>query len=395
MVGAAARWARSFRTRVETKGGPHGLAYPWWIPAFSSTGQILAVCTGVVQRDLVVPPQPAALAVLFVTLPHVVQFVRMQWVPWWLLALPGLAGVAWLMAAHPLAPGPSDALTGVLAILAAHVMVTDGPVPGFAVAAASVVLLTANSGFDSVSVIYVVEVLFGTVVGGMLRWQMRALAAERAARAGEHDRATFAERQRIAREIHDLVGHSLSVTLLHVTGARRALREDGDVEDAIAALTDAERIGRDAMADIRRTVGVLATGPEDTRPLPTAADVDDLVDDLRAAGLAVDYEATGAVATLPPSVGLGIYRVVQESLANVTKHAPSTRVRVLLEVGGGQARVRVSNRLPARTPNAGDGGTGITGMASRAEQLGGTLRAGPTQGRWEVDMTVPTRQLGC
>lgn len=395
MFGAAARWARTFSTRVETKGVPHGLAYPWWIPALSSTGQIMAACVGAVQRDIVVPPQPAVLAVLLVALPHVVQFVRMDWVPWWLLATSGLAGVAWLMAAHPLAPGPTDALTGVLAILVAHVMVTNGPGPGLAVTTASVALLVVHSGFDSLVVICVVEVLFGTVVGGMLRWQMRALAAERAARAGEHDRATLAERQRIAREIHDLVGHSLSVTLLHVTGARRALREDGDVEDAIAALTDAERIGRDAMADIRRTVGVLATGREDTRPLPTAADVDDLVDDLRTAGLAVEYEASGAVATLPPSVGLGIYRVVQESLANVAKHAPATHALVRLEVSGGRARLRVSNLLPARNPSQDKGGTGITGMTSRAEQLGGTLRAGSAQGRWEVDMTVPTGQLGC
>lgn len=398
MFGAAARWARSFRTRVETKGLPHGLAYPWWIPTFSSVGQIAAVCAAVAQRDIVVPPQPALLAVLLVVLPHLVQYVHREWVPWWLTALSELTAVTWLMVAHPLAAGPTDVLTGVLAILVAHVMVTDGPRPGLVVTAASVVVVVANSGFDDAVAIYLVEILFGAVVGGMLRWQMRALAAERAARAGEHDRATLAERQRIAREIHDLVGHSLSVTLLHVTGARRALREDGDVEEALAALADAERVGRDAMADIRGTVGVLATGREDTRPLPTAADVDDLVADLRAAGLAVDYEAVGAtdaIAALPPSVGLGIYRVVQESLANVAKHAPAARARVRLDVDRGRVRVRVSNRLPARHQGPGDGGTGITGMASRAEQLGGTLRAGPEEGRWEVDMTIPnTAELG-
>ncbi|GAB1510853.1 histidine kinase [Actinophytocola sp. KF-1] len=383
------------RTRVETKGVPHGLAYPWWIPVLSAVGQIAAACTGAAQRDLVAPLQPAALAVLLVVVPHVVQFVRMEWVPWWLLALCGLTAVAWLMAAHTVTPGPADALTGVLAILVAHVTVTSGPGPGLAVTAVSLVLLVVDGGFSGVVVIGLVEVVFGAVVGSMLRWQMRALAAERAARAGERDRATLAERQRIAREIHDLVGHSLSVTLLHVTGARRALREDGDVEDAIAALTDAERIGRDAMADIRRTVGVLATGREDTRPLPTAADVDDLVADLRAAGLAVDYEVRGAVDALPRSVGLGIYRVVQESLANVAKHAPSARARVRLDVGCGRARVRISNRLAGRASGTGGtGGTGVAGMTSRAEQLGGTLRAGPAQGRWEVEMVVPTGPRG-
>jgi signal transduction histidine kinase len=393
MFGAAARWAGTFRTRIETKGPAHGLAYPWWIPVFSSGGQIAAVCAAAAQRDIVVPPQPALLAAGLVVLPNLAQYVRKEWVPWWLIALCGLTAVIWLMVAHPLAAGPTDALTGVLAILVAHVMVTDGPRPGLAVTAASIAVLVSNLGFDEGVAISLAEILFGTAVGGMLRWQMRALAAERAARAGERDRATLAERQRIAREIHDLVGHSLSVTLLHVTGARRALREDGDVEEAIAALTDAERVGRDAMADIRRAVGVLATAGEDTRPLPTAADIDDLVADLRAAGLAVDYEASGAIAALPPSVGLGIYRVVQESLANVAKHAPAARALVRLDVGCGRVRVRVSNRLPDRH-QAGEGGTGITGMASRAEQLGGTLRAGPAQGRWEVDMTVPAAGLG-
>jgi signal transduction histidine kinase len=388
MFGAVARWARTLSARVERKGVPRGLAYPWWIPVFSSGGQIVAVCVAALQRDIVIPPQLALLAVLLVVLPHAVQFVRMDWVPWWLIAACGLTAVTWLTVAHPVTL-VTDALTGVLAILVAHIMVTSGPGPGLAVTTASLVLLVATSGFDDLVAICVVEVLFGTAVGAMLRWQMRALAAERAARAGEHDRATLAERQRIARDIHDLVGHSLSVTLLHVTGARRALQNDGDVEEAVAALTDAERVGRDAMADIRRTVGVLATGHENTRPLPTAADVDDLVDELRAAGLAVDYETTGAVATLPPSVGLGIYRVVQESLANVAKHAPATLARVRLDVSSGRARVRVSNRLPARHPGQSEGGTGIAGMASRAEQLGGTLRAGPAQDRWEVNMTVP------
>lgn len=394
MFGAAARWARVFRTRVETKGPSHGLAYPWWIPAFSTVGQVAAFCVATVQRDLVAPPRLALLSIVLVVAPHVVQYVHKDWVSDKLVSLCGLAAVTWLLVGHPLDLGPTDALVGMLAILVAHVMVTDGPGTGLVVTAASITVLVVNLGFDDTVAISIVEILFGTVVGFMLRWQMRALAAERAARAGERDRATLAERQRIAREIHDLVGHSLSVTLLHVTGARRALREDGDVEEAIAALTDAERVGRDAMADIRRTVGVLTTGPEGTRSLPTAADVDDLVAELRAAGLDVDYEAKGAVATLPTSVGLGIYRVVQESLANVAKHAPTARAQVRLEVGCGRARVRVSNRLPAKRQNPDDGGTGVTGMTSRAEQLGGTLRAGPTDDRWEVDMTVPTGNLG-
>ncbi len=352
-------------------------------------------------RDLVVPPQPALLAVLLVALPNLLQFVRMEWVPWWLVAACVLASATWLTIAHPLTLA-TDAVTAVLAIQVAHIMVTAGPRAGLAVTAASLVLFVATAGFDDFVAICMVEVLFGTAVGAMLRWQMRALAAERAARAGEHDRATLAERQRIAREIHDLVGHSLSVTLLHVTGARRALREDGDIEEAVAALTDAERVGRTAMADIRGTVGVLTTGREDTRPLPTAADVNDLVDELRAAGLVVDYKATGSVATLPPSVGLGIYRVVQgvageRRQARAGDSGPGSARRDLWPGAGASEQPAPG---PESRPERGRDGRNRHGVACGAARRHPARRAGqrPVGGRHDraghmIDSPVPVRVI--
>lgn len=393
MFGEVSRWVDAYRARVEAKGALHDLAYPWWIPTFSAVGQIGFVIAAAAQRDILTSPT-ALLPIGLVVVPHLVQFLTRAWIPWWLVAVLGLAGVTWLMAGYPVVAGPVDTAAAVLAIVVAEVAATDGPKVGLGVTVASILLLVTTGRLDPV-VYHLFEVLFGYVVGCMLSWQMRALAAERAARAGEHDRATLAERQRIAREIHDLVGHSLSVTLLHVTGARRALREDrdrDDIDDAVAALSDAERVGRRAMADIRRTVGMLATGREDSRPLPTATDIDQLVSDMRAAGLDVDYEATGDLISLPPAVGLGIFRVVQESLANVARHAPSTPARVRLDMTSGRARVRVANRLPVKSPHPAPSGegSGIAGMASRAEQLGGTLHAGPEHGQWLVDMMVPT-----
>ena len=125
---------------------------------------------------------------------------------------------------------------------------------------------------------HLVITALGLMAGAMLHTQSRALAAERSALAVEHDRATMAERNRIAREIHDLVAHSLSVTMLHITGARRLLAdsagsEGDDVDEAIEALRDAERVGRQAMNDIRQTVSELATEGDPNRALPSADDL--------------------------------------------------------------------------------------------------------------------------
>jgi signal transduction histidine kinase len=341
-----------------------------------------------------------------VAAPCVLQFTQSWWVPWWLHLTCGLVGTAWIMS-EPVVFGQTDLAVGVLAVLVADLAATDGAKAGLVSMAGAVTLIVVNWSGDYVGF---GELFFGLVVGYMLRWQMRALAAERIARSREHDRATLAERQRVAREVHDLVGHSLSVTMLHVTGARRALTADGDVEEAVAALTDAERIGRQAMADIRRTVSVLATEPAGLQALPGVADLPDLVADSQAAGLDVDWLCEGDASVLSPAAGLGIYRVAQESLANVVKHAPGAPATVQLTVRDGAARLRVTNPVPALVASgsgygsgdgSGDGswdgsgdGSGLPGMAWRAEQLDGTVQAGPQGDRWVVELRVPAAGPG-
>jgi signal transduction histidine kinase len=244
--------------------------------------------------------------------------------------------------------------------------------------------------------VYVIEIISGFVVGYMLRWQMRALAAERGERERERERATLAERQRIAREIHDLVAHSLSVTMLHVTGAKQALIEDNDVDDAVAALSDAEQVGRQAMAEIRRTVSVLATEPSGAHPLPCAEDIDALVAQVRDAGLPVDFRSRGDLTRLSPAIGLGMYRILQESLTNVAKHAPGEKAEVNVDVGRARASLVVRNRRPGQTVDP--DGSGTSGMASRAEQIGGDFRIGPDASdplQWVVDLAVPVDDAHC
>lgn len=377
---------RGIPARIEAGGARRGLAYPWWIPTVCAIGIVCLTIIALAQREALLTPRPVTLTLVLVIGVFVLEATTVKWAQWWVIAVLLLGSVTWLMADASNVSRPLDMAPPILAFLAAELTATDGLRIGAISTALSVGLLVAV-GLDG-RVLHLLEILLGLVVGCMLRWQMRALIAEREARSGERERATLAERQRIAREIHDLVGHSLSVTLLHVTGARRALTEDADVDEAVDALRDAEKIGRKAMSDIRSTVSVLASDSAGTQPLPGTNDIPDLVDGVRAAGIDIRYEAFGDPDRLARTTGLGVYRVAQESLANIAKHAPSSAVDMRLDVEPTTARLRVQNRLPHPNAPIGDG-SGLGGMIARAEQLGGTCHSGPDGDRWIVDLVVP------
>jgi signal transduction histidine kinase len=387
------------RDRFEEKGARHGLAYPWWIALIGGAGQILCVAVAVGQRGLYTPPEPATLALVLAIVPHAAQYFAERWVPWWVDVLFVLTAVGWLMTIPFEAQGPENLAPAAAIFLVASVTATDGARVGLLALAAAITVVVSTDhidGHDPSIDIYVVEIVSGFVVGYMLRWQMRALAAERRERAQERERATLAERQRIAREIHDLVAHSLSVTMLHVTGAKQALVEDHDVDDAVAALADAEQVGRQAMAEIRRTVSVLATEPTGAHPLPCAEDIDALVAQVRDAGLPVDYRSRGDLTRLSPAIGLGMYRILQESLTNVAKHAPGETAEVDVDVGRARASLSVRNRWAGRM--VATDGPGTAGLAARAEQRGGVFRAAPDGAdprRWVVDLAVPVDDAHC
>jgi signal transduction histidine kinase len=227
-----------------------------------------------------------------------------------------------------------------------------------------------------------------------LRRQQQLLAELRLAEADLALQARAAERRRIAREIHDVAAHTLAVTMLQLTGARLLLQRTGGDPRAIQALGEAERLGRQGLDDVRRTVGLLADGSEtaSSAPLPGSSDLEQLAADYRQAGLDLVLETRGGPGGLPAGVGLALYRIAQEALANVAEHAPGARVDLELEVGS-SARLRVRNG-PSR-PGApavrseGGSGLGLVGMRERAELLGGTLAAGPEGDGWVVDCSVP------
>jgi len=209
-------------------------------------------------------------------------------------------------------------------------------------------------------------------------------ARERAARA-EREReqrardAVAEERARIARELHDVVGHSVSVMTVQASGVRRLLRPDQERERE--ALLVVERTGREALAEMRRMVGVLRR-PEEApalAPQPSLEHLDRLVEQAREAGLPVELRVAGAVVELPPGVDLTAYRLVQEGLTNAIKHSHATRAEVIVSYGDSQIEVVVSDNGNG-VGNGGGGGHGLVGMRERVSVYGGELDAGPQPG---------------
>jgi signal transduction histidine kinase len=235
---------------------------------------------------------------------------------------------------------------------------------------------------------WMIGIGFGWVFGLQTR-RFRLLVAElEAARERLTEQAVFTERRRIASELHDLVGHSLTVVLLFLTGARHRVKENpASAEDA---LREAEEIGRQSLAEIRSNVAALRArdGHAALSPTPRVCDVSALIDQARSAGSDVRLDLQGPVDEVETVTGLAVYRVVQESLANASKHAPGAAVRVQVAVDDRAVGVEVVND-GGRPPPAGVGGMGLVGMRERVEALGGRLTAGPQPGGWRVEATMP------
>jgi signal transduction histidine kinase len=224
----------------------------------------------------------------------------------------------------------------------------------------------------------------------LIRRDRDLLGQLRQAQAGLAEQARTQERNRIARDLHDVIGHTLTVSLLHVQSARLAVQHDP--ADAERALAEAERLGRACLAEVRTTVGMLreddAGGPG-TGPLPGAGALPALVEQFRSAGADVTFTVEGDVARLPATTGLAAYRIVQEALTNAVKHAPGSPTEVRLAVSPGDVTLTADSRV---TPGPGGGhgiGLGLVGMRERAESLGGSCEAGPGGRGWLVRATLP------
>jgi signal transduction histidine kinase len=248
--------------------------------------------------------------------------------------------------------------------------------------------------------------LLGTslaVVGGLLaglwrgQYRLRAEQAELAAiqtqRAEqEHIRAqVLDERARIAREIHDILAHTLGGLVVQLDAADALLGEGDDPEGGRRLVGGARRLAVEGLEETRQAIAVLRTDPVD---LPEALAVLAVGDGRRGR---VSYELRGTPRQLAPEASLAVYRTAQEALANTRKHAPGAAVAMTLSFEEQAAVLRVANDTPPGAPAghptdplaATGGGYGLNGLTERAELLGGTLHAGPSEDGWVVELKVP------
>jgi signal transduction histidine kinase len=240
-----------------------------------------------------------------------------------------------------------------------------------------------------------VAVLFGYNVRVRRNATAKLVEEERRTQLAVGAQLVLEERARIARELHDVVAHHMSVIAIQAEAV--PMQAAGDPARLESGLAEIRTLSLEALAELRQVLGVLRDqeGRTDTAPQPGLDRLDELVANARAAGLTVTVERSGPLDGLPPTVGLSAYRILQESLSNAMRHAPGAAVTLVLRHDGDRLRLRVTNGpggSPGGTPGAGHG---LVGMRERAALLGGELEAGPVRGGgFQVTAGLPITEPG-
>ncbi len=343
-------------------------------------------------------------------------------------AAPGLAlGVAWVAAVVQMlsnvAPNPADVATFIVVYTAAaygrsstrwlalaSALVAPLAITGYILITQGIGELSMCLQFQySYCVTYVPELagravgwfvafafafLLAWTIGQLVRTRIRARASRQAAIAAEQEVVAEQERTRIARDMHDVVAHSLAVVVAQADGARYAARTDPQAADT--ALRTIAATAREALGDVRLLLAQLRYQQEDG-PQPTLGDLDRLLEQLRASGLRVVREDSGGPLPLGASQQIAVYRIVQESLTNALRHADVERevaVRFMWTSHG--LELSIVSHLPDARPRTGmipltatPVGHGIAGMTERATLTGGWLRAGVEGDRFIVTAFLP------
>jgi signal transduction histidine kinase len=268
---------------------------------------------------------------------------------------------------------------------------------GVLAAATPVLVAVVQDPMEVAVGIWVVAIVFVWVVGRAVARQERLVVELEGTRRQLAQQALLAERRRIARDVHDFVGHGLAAVMLQVTSARHVLRRDTDAAEE--ALRCAEEVGRRSMQELRRTVTLLRSDEEAgvEAPVPTAAAIPALVDQARARGLTVELHMRGDLSRITPSVGLALYRIAQEALANAARHAPRARTTLGLELANGRVALLAETSGPVVAGSASERARphyGLIGMRERAAALGGNFDAGPTFDGWLVRCELPVEDGG-
>jgi len=256
--------------------------------------------------------------------------------------------------------------------------------------------LTALGYFARGSTYVFTALVVGVFADRLREAQVTAVESERRVAELQLERqeqaaAATAERERLAREVHDVIAHSVSVMTVQTSAALRMLGRDP--ARAAAALEAVERTGRDALAEMRRVLSVLRPAPSggDLAPQRGIDDLAALADQMRGAGLDVDIHTEGERPRVPAAVDLSVYRIAQEALTNTLKHAGASQAALVVRYGDGCVEVECTD--DGAGPSAGRNGNpglGLTGMRERASMLGGAVEAGPRpEGGFRVHARLP------
>lgn len=308
----------------------------------------------------------------------------------------GLFAMVYGISAAPDPPVPYAALVAVYSA-AAHSHRLGAIITAVSSTVAIVTSLLLDSAADFGDAAFLLPVFATAWLLGDSARRRRQLATEMAARAeylertreAEASAAVSAERNRIAREMHDVIAHHLSMMVVQAEAGPVVVAADpGRAAEAFDAISAA---GKQALTEMRRLLGVLKEGEKaPLHPQPGVADIAALVRRVRSAGLDVHLETTGEQPKLPPATDLSVYRLVQEALTNCVRHADAARVDVTLSYESHTLSIAITDNGVGARKAPRPGGHGLVAMKERVTLVGGTLQAGPRpDGGWAVRASVP------
>jgi signal transduction histidine kinase len=334
--------------------------------------------------------------------------VRRRW-PMAVYSVVGIGTIAYAWLGYPQSVGGFGVLIAIYTV-AAHVPLREAIVAaGIYVVGMALSLIgfsrDTGSSFDALFPDFLVNLLaliLAWTVGVTVRTRRAYVAAlEARAELLERERednarlAVALERGRIAREMHDVVAHNVSVVVVQAAAAERLV--ETDPERARQAMRDVAATGRLALTEMRRLLGVLRDGDasDDLGPQPGVAELRALAGTVEDAGMQVELSVQGEERPLPASAALSVYRIVQEALTNSLRHAGPARARVILRYLPDALEVQVSDNGVGVVPPAEHGGHGLIGMRERVALFGGELTAGPRpEGGYAVVARIPTSGPG-
>jgi signal transduction histidine kinase len=340
------------------------------------------------------PPQASSVALMLISLALCAPLAVRTWLPLTAFCASAL-GLFWVGGAYSgmgVLPGP--VLVYILCLYAVAVRCESWVV----VAAGGVTvfggMLIYGQPLTEAILTAAVPILVGVVVRTR-RGSTELLAVQE--RRHEGERALLEERQRIARELHDVVAHHMSVIAIQAEAGPYKVQDPP--KELVESFAEIRAGALSGLKELRRVLGVLRSDTPDIAPQPGLDDLDGLLESARSAGVTVSADVSGTARPLPAGVDLSAYRIIQEALSNVMRHAPGAAAQVKLYYGDAALVVEIRNdHCPPGTGTPGEqdrvpgdgGGHGIIGMRERATMLGGHLQAGPTEkGEFLVTAALP------